>query len=94
MRHDIWYRPAYSLLSIRLEAGERLWAETGAMVSMSANVQLETAMRGGLFGALKRSVLGGESFFVNTFTAAGGPGEITRAPSLPGDVARQALSGD
>jgi uncharacterized protein (TIGR00266 family) len=93
MQHEILYRPTYSLLSIRLEAGEQLSAETGAMVSMSANVQIETAMRGGLFGALKRSVLGGESFFVNTFTAAGGPGEMTLAPSLPGDVAHQSLAG-
>jgi len=33
-----------------------------------------------------RSFLGGESFFVNTFTAQGGPGQITFAPSLPGDI--------
>jgi uncharacterized protein (TIGR00266 family) len=91
MQHQILYRPSYSLLIVQLEAGESLAAETGAMVSMSANIQLETAMRGGFFGALKRSVLGGESFFVNTFTSAGGPGEITLAPSLPGDVAYQPL---
>jgi uncharacterized protein (TIGR00266 family) len=93
MQHEIMYRPSYSLLSIRLETGEALSAETGAMVSMSANVQLETAMRGGLLGALKRTVMGGESFFVNTFTAAGAPGEITLAPSLPGDVAHHQLTG-
>jgi uncharacterized protein (TIGR00266 family) len=89
MQHEILYRPSYSLLTVRLDADEGLTAETGAMVSMSANIQLETAMRGGFFGALKRSVMGGESFFVNTFTAAGAPGEITLAPSLPGDVAHQ-----
>src|SRR5215208_6085857 len=91
MQHEILYRPTYSLLSVRLEAGEQLSAETGAMVSMSGNMQLETAMRGGLLGALKRSVLGGESFFVNTFTAAGSAGEITLAPSLPGDVAHERI---
>jgi uncharacterized protein (TIGR00266 family) len=93
MQHQILYRPTYSLLEVQLEAGESLAAETGAMVSMSGNIQLETAMRGGFFGALKRSVLGGESFFVNTFTAAGAPGEITLAPSLPGDVAHERLAG-
>lgn len=91
MQHEILYRPAYSLLQIQLAAGESLSAETGAMVSMSGNVQLETAMRGGFLGALKRSVLGGESFFVNTFTAQGAPGEITLAPSLPGDVAHEQI---
>jgi uncharacterized protein (TIGR00266 family) len=93
MRHEILYRPSYSLLTLDLEAGEALLAETGAMVSMSANVQIETAMRGGFLGALKRSVLGGESFFVNTFTATGGPGEVTMAPSLPGDVSHHRLGG-
>jgi uncharacterized protein (AIM24 family) len=52
MQHQILYRPSHSLLVVQLEAGESLAAETGAMVSMSANVQIETAMRGGFFGAL------------------------------------------
>jgi uncharacterized protein (TIGR00266 family) len=56
------------------------------MVSMSANVELQSQMKGGLMGALKRAV-GGESAFVSTFTARGGPGEVTLAPGLPGDIA-------
>ena len=36
-------------------------------------------------GGLKRSVLGGESFFINTFTAEQS-GEVTIAPGLPGDI--------
>jgi uncharacterized protein (TIGR00266 family) len=46
---------------------------------------METSTRGGIMSGLKRSVLGGESFFLNTFTAEQ-PGEITVAPALPGDV--------
>ena len=56
------------------------------MVSMSANVDLYSEMKGGVFGALKRAV-GGESAFVSTFTAKGGSGEVTFAPGAPGDVA-------
>ena len=56
------------------------------MVSMSANIELQSQMRGGLMGALKRAV-GGESAFVSTFTARGGPGEVSFAPGSPGDVA-------
>ncbi len=56
------------------------------MVSMSANVDLYAEMKGGVFGALKRAV-GGESAFVSTFTAKGGPGEVAFAPGTPGDVA-------
>ena len=43
------------------------------MVSMSANIDLYSEMKGGVFGALKRAV-GGESAFVSTFTARGGTG--------------------
>ena len=48
-------------------------------------------MKGGLMGAFKRAV-GGESAFVSTFTARGGPGEVTFAPGSPGDIAAVELS--
>ena len=85
MEHEILYRPSYSLLKIGLQQGETISAEAGAMVSMSSGIEIETRTKGGLFSSLKRSVLGGESFFVNTFRA-GEPGELTLAPSLPGDI--------
>ncbi|WP_414652157.1 AIM24 family protein [Halorientalis sp.] len=40
---------------------------------------------GGLLDSAKRSVLGGESVFVNTFTAQQ-PGSVNLAPPTPGDV--------
>jgi len=85
MEYEVLYRPSYSLLKVELERGEAISAEAGAMVSMSSGIEMETAAKGGLFGALKRSVMGGESFFVNTFRATE-PGEVTFAPSLPGDI--------
>lgn len=92
MEYEILYRPSYSLLRINLEQGEAVSAEAGAMVSMSSGIEMETSMKSGLFGALKRSVLGGESFFVNTFRASE-PGEVTFAPSLPGDIYDVELQG-
>lgn len=85
MRHEILYGPAYALGKIHLEAGEEVQAEAGAMVSMSPDIEMQTAARGGILGGLKRSVLGGESFFVNTFRAKTA-GEVTFAPALPGDI--------
>jgi len=84
MDYYIDHKPSYSLVIVRLSAGETVVAEAGAMVSMSASINIETKARGGILGSLKRSVLGGESFFINTYTA-GAPGIITLAPSLPGD---------
>lgn len=92
MEHEILYQPSYSLLKIMLRQGEAISAEAGAMVSMSSGIQIETSMKGGLFGSLKRSVLGGESFFVNTFRADEN-GEVALAPSLPGDIHDLELKG-
>jgi uncharacterized protein (TIGR00266 family) len=83
---QIEHQPAFSLAVLQLQAEQSIMAEAGAMVSMSANVELQSQMKGGLFGALKRAA-GGESAFVSTFTARGGPGEVTLAPGAPGDIA-------
>ncbi|HMM79401.1 MAG TPA: TIGR00266 family protein [Pyrinomonadaceae bacterium] len=82
----IEHQGAFALAVINLAPEQAISAEAGAMVSMSANVDLYSEMKGGVFGALKRAV-GGESAFVSTFTARGGPGEVTFAPGAPGDVA-------
>ncbi len=77
---------SFALAVVNLSPEQSISAEAGAMVSMSANVELQSEMKGGVFGALKRAV-GGESAFVSTFTSRGGPGEVTFAPGAPGDVA-------
>ena len=83
---EIKHQGAFALAVVSLQAEQTIAAEAGAMVSMSANVDLHSEMKGGVFGALKRAV-GGESAFVSTYTARGGPGEVTFAPGAPGDVA-------
>ncbi len=89
MHYDIQYRPAHSLAVVTLEAGESVRAEASAMVSMTSNIAVETQARAGssgILGGLKRSFLGGESFFTNRFTAQGMPGHVTFAPQLCGDM--------
>jgi uncharacterized protein (TIGR00266 family) len=94
MQSNVLYRPSYSLLQLTFDPGESIRAEAGAMVSMTPNMKIETGMGGGgLLGGLKRAVLGGESFFMNTFTCEGGPGEMTLAPSLPGDLLHVPMAG-
>jgi uncharacterized protein (TIGR00266 family) len=86
MEIDLQYRPSYSLAVVKLAANERIRAEAGAMVSMSASVAIETKAEGGLFKSLGRALLGGESFFQNFFQAGPDGGEVTLAPELPGDI--------
>lgn len=82
---EILHQGAFALAVVNLQSEQAISAEAGAMVSMSANVELHSEMKGGVFGALKRAV-GGESAFVSTFTARSGAGEVTLAPGAPGDV--------
>jgi uncharacterized protein (TIGR00266 family) len=85
MNVDIRYSPSFALAVITLPPGGEVRAEAGAMTSMSGGVEIETKAQGGMLAGLKRSVLGGESFFINTFRAPSG-GELTVAPTLPGDI--------
>lgn len=102
MQFEVKYRPAHSLAIAHLQPGESVRAEAGAMVSMTNNVAVDTqgpAQQGGggLGGLLKgigRAMLGGESFFTNTFTAQGGQGHVTLAPPLCGDMIAHELQGD
>jgi uncharacterized protein (TIGR00266 family) len=82
---EIKYQPAFATCTVSLQSGEQLRAEGGAMVAMR-DVQIETGATGGLFKSLKRSILGGESFFQNTFTATSNNAQVMLAPALTGDV--------
>ncbi len=95
MNIEIKYRPTNSIACVSLENGEQVVAEPGAMIGMSTNVNMSTGMResskqgGGLLGKIAsaaKQMLGGESFFTNTFTASGGPGEVLLAQALCGDI--------
>ncbi len=94
MQVEITYRPSYAMAVVRLSPSESLLAEPGAMVGMSAGVQVETRMRGGFLQSLARSAFGGESFFTNTFRAPAEGGELMLAPTLPGDVFALDLNGE
>ena len=73
------------MLTVDLEPGEAIKAEPGAMV-LQQGVAMKTGTGGGgLFGGFKR-MLGGESFFVNTFTAEASGGQVSLAPNSPGDI--------
>src|SRR5690554_2957340 len=95
MNIDVLYRPVNSIARVRLETGERIVAEPGAMIGMSTTISMTTGMRassqgnsGGLFGKITgaaKSMLAGESYITNTFTA-NNPGEVLLAPALSGNI--------
>ncbi len=90
MEIEIACRPAYAAAVVKLRRGEKIRAESGALLGMSPGVSLETGMAqgGGVGGFLKSlgRALVGESFFQNTFTASNDGDEVVLAPALVGDI--------
>ncbi len=85
MRHELLYRPTFSAARVMLDPGETIRAESGAMVSMSPTITIESKAQGGIGKALGR-LFAGESFFQTKFTASHGAGEVLLAPSSLGDI--------
>lgn len=83
---EILYQPAYAMAKLTLDRGTEVRAEAGAMVSMGDTIDIQTKAQGGFLKSLSRSVLGGESFFMNTFRATADGSELNLAPNLPGDI--------
>jgi uncharacterized protein (TIGR00266 family) len=92
MEVELKHRPSYSLAVVSLAGHEQIRVEPGAMVSYTAGLETETRAEGGLMGGLKR-MIGGENFFINTWKAPVGGGEMTLAPALPGDLMVLEISG-
>lgn len=64
------------------------------MMAHSIGVELEAKVQGGLMKGLKRSLLGGETLFMTTWTAPDGGGWVDCAANLPGDLAVLEVNGD
>lgn len=94
MRTEISYSPSFAMATIHLDPGESVNGEAGAMMAMSPTVEIETSTQGGVLKGLRRSVLGGESFFMNEFSATGPDAHVVVAPALPGDIITWPLTGN
>lgn len=97
MEIELDSRPSYGMAVVTMSKGEKLIAESGAMVAMSTGVLVDTTFNGagksGFVGFLKaalaglaRKFLAGESMFVNHFKAREDGQQVMLAPSLVGDV--------
>jgi len=78
--------PAYGVARLTLAPNEPVRVEAGAMMAMSSGVSLQAKAEGGIMKSLKRAALGGESFFVSTYTAPQSGGFVDVAARLPGDI--------
>lgn len=69
----------------RLNQGEAMFTQSGAMGWMTPNIDMQTNMEGGLFGGIARA-FAGESLFMNTFTCTSGEGTVAFPSAFPGNI--------
>lgn len=86
MKHEILSKPSYSAIKFLLSKGEKIRTESGSMLAMDESAEIEGKMQGGLWKAVKRSVLTSESFFVTTINATTDESEVYLAPRAVGDI--------
>ena len=92
MDYKILYQDAFPVLQVNLKRGEKIKAESDAMVAMSSSFDVEGSLEGGLLGGFSR-MLAGEKFFFQTISASRGDGEVLLAPSIPGSIVDVELDG-
>ncbi len=90
--------PAHALAICHLEPGDAVLAESGALVTRDAHLEVEsTAPRDqGVKGLLKkigRKMLAEETLVRSLYVAGEAPGEVTFAPRLPGDILIHEMTG-
>ncbi len=84
MQYQIWGN-TMPALTIRLDAGESIYTQSGGLSWMTEHIEMNTNMRGGFLKGISR-MLTGESLFIATYTARMPAQEITFASSLPGEI--------
>ena len=84
MKFEIKYKPSYSLLTVKLDQGEKITAEAGSMTYMDPTIEVKTTMRErSLLHTIGIAIIGGQSFFVNHFI---GPGNVAFVSAPVGDI--------
>jgi uncharacterized protein (TIGR00266 family) len=73
------------LAILELNQGELVYAEAGAMVYMSGNMNMQAKAKGGFMKGLKRKMTG-ESFFVTEFFPEAGTGIVAFGGNVPGTI--------
>ena len=86
---------AFGHINVTLEPGESIIAESDAMASMSADVDMTAKLSGGLLRGLARKFLGGETLFINAFSNnTDKPQTLTLVQPTPGEIHCRELNGE
>ena len=80
---------AFPIVTCHLQSGEQMITESGSMVWMTPNMEMQTS--GGGIGKMFSRMISGENIFQNICTARG-EGMITFGSSFPGRIMPVAIS--
>jgi uncharacterized protein (TIGR00266 family) len=72
-------------VTLTLNPGESIFTQSGGMNWMTAGIQMDTNLKGGLLKGLGR-MLTGDSLFIATYTASAPNQEVTIASTFPGAI--------
>lgn len=92
MKYEILYQQAFPMVRHELEKGERIKAESDAMIAMSSTIDVTGGVEGGIMKGLTR-MLSGEKFFFQYLTATRGSGEVLFGHAVPGGIIDVELDG-
>lgn len=85
LHYTLQKQGAFSLLELYLENGQKIKAESGAMVAMHPNLAVEGSLDGGILGGIGR-LMTGETLFLQQIIAKRGAGTVFLAPSALGEI--------
>ncbi len=87
VKYETKYKPSYAMLVVTLNRNETITAEAGAMTYMNSSIEAHTRKREkSLLGTLGLSIIGGQSFWVNDYTATSDGSEVAFTAAPVGDI--------
>ena len=93
MKYEILYQDAFPIIKCDLMQGEKIKAESDAMIAMSATFDVTGSAGGSILGGIARRFLAGESLFFQNIVASRGSGYVLLGHSIPGGIIDVDLDG-
>jgi uncharacterized protein (TIGR00266 family) len=91
MDYEIRGNPDQADVLFSFKPGDAVLVESGAMSTMSPDLQVNPRLIGGALKAIARKFLGGESLFISEYSAAS-EGFLTISPTAPGSIVARELN--
>ena len=93
MNVELIGNPDFGHVRYRLDSGEAVYVESGAMSTMDDGISVKIKMLGGVLPAVARRLFAGESLLVGRYESNSPGQRLSIAPAIPGQVVHKKLEG-